>query len=899
MKQGMAETTQKPGGNKYSAPLLWALFLLLFLLVGIVWSRPVHQHLFSGIPYEVSPREDLRLIQLSPQDNLQLYYRYWLAGESARGNIPPFSNPYEFATPGTRGFTSQQVPVSLLFFLFSAWDPILAYNLIILLSFVACGAGMMLWCHHYTRDYGAALVAGLIFAIMPFRLPQLYAGHPNGVAICLLPFFFFFAEKALLHNRFRYGVIAGLFFTSIALTDMQLAFFASVLVAGFLLYRLICLVVADAAGAPRRAARWLGGLATGVLPAAVYLSYVKFFMLPASAIHGSEEGHTHRIGPLFRDFLDPHIMGERRIYIGPWVLLLGLAAIILLPIFSRHRRKFVLTSGVHLSRRRRPFIAWSFPLFWLGAMAVGLILSLSLEPVFSRWVWRLPILSTSRTPVRAMTIAFPAAAMLAALGVSALRRLCGTRTFFAACITLVCVTLIGHDYWLSGPRGINLLPRHTPAFETMREESAEPRGLAIPIWPGDSHMSAHLLYHITRSRVPLLNGYSPVATAEYRQRVFEPLSPINVGDFGETEWRVAREFEVTHVTFHPEAFPSPRWVSVYPAGLTLARLRESPYLEEVAYFDPITLFRLRSQPRTDDLPESPASSPVGITVPGRFSDVPDSEVVPDDRSLMGRVLRIPPATGPDPILFRHRGRVMPPGIYRISAWIAADPGDALPADGPWCALQVLDAVDGTVLQQAVFEATGEPRAGFVRIEAEFGLDHATRLAFELENRTPHPLRIDFLHLEFADTVDHFVWQAEELFHAGRVTELEDGAGRAVLLDDRDPTEQVIHGPYRLLPPGAYRLIVHGSGKGLHRGDTAGSIRLHSRISPIAPPMAELGEMEIVPKVAYGQGMEQWDYAFDVPEPGVLLEVSFFRRREAILLIDRIAVEPRETGSGYD
>ena len=111
-------------GKSQNLIIAWLLMILAFTIMALVWTRPLHKHLFSGIPYEVGPQPDVEIVHLTPHDCLQLYYKYWLFGESLTGRIPPFSNPYEFALPEARGFTSQQFPVSALFALFSTISPI-------------------------------------------------------------------------------------------------------------------------------------------------------------------------------------------------------------------------------------------------------------------------------------------------------------------------------------------------------------------------------------------------------------------------------------------------------------------------------------------------------------------------------------------------------------------------------------------------------------------------------------------------------------------------------------------------------------------------------------------------------------------------------------------------------
>ena len=76
----------------------------------------------------------------------------------------------------------------------------------------------------------------------------------------------------------------------------------------------------------------------------------------------------------------------------------------------------------------------------------------------------------------------------------------------------------------------------SPVFEALRRGAT--RVLYLTLWPGDSANSSLYLYAITRTRVPAVNGYSPLVARHYVRDVFEPLEPLNVGISG--PWRCRR-----------------------------------------------------------------------------------------------------------------------------------------------------------------------------------------------------------------------------------------------------------------------------------------------------------------------------------------------------------------------
>lgn len=65
-----------------------------------------------------------------------------------------------------------------------------AYNAAMLSSFVLSGLGMYLWVRHLTDSSAAGLVAGMIFAFLPYRFAHFLIGHLNLSGTQWFPFYF-------------------------------------------------------------------------------------------------------------------------------------------------------------------------------------------------------------------------------------------------------------------------------------------------------------------------------------------------------------------------------------------------------------------------------------------------------------------------------------------------------------------------------------------------------------------------------------------------------------------------------------------------------------------------------------------------------------------------------------
>jgi hypothetical protein len=116
--------------------------------------------------------------------------------------------------------------------------PTFAYNMAMLLTFVLSGLGMYFWIRRMTGRRGPALVAGTIFAFLPYRFAHFLIGHLNLSGTQWLPFYFmglFELFDAGRPPRWRSAVLAGVMLGLIGLTS-QYYLYMTILVTAFLLF---------------------------------------------------------------------------------------------------------------------------------------------------------------------------------------------------------------------------------------------------------------------------------------------------------------------------------------------------------------------------------------------------------------------------------------------------------------------------------------------------------------------------------------------------------------------------------------------------------------------------------------------------------------------------------------
>jgi hypothetical protein len=117
-----------------------------------------------------------------------------------------------FPYPNTLAYSEHMLGVALLALPLQLWlkDPLLVYNLSILISFVLTAAGAYFLVRHLTGSGLAAFVAGLLFAFFPWRFSHLT--HLQLLSAQWIPLTFLFLHQYRDSGSFRFLGWAGLFF---------------------------------------------------------------------------------------------------------------------------------------------------------------------------------------------------------------------------------------------------------------------------------------------------------------------------------------------------------------------------------------------------------------------------------------------------------------------------------------------------------------------------------------------------------------------------------------------------------------------------------------------------------------------------------------------------------------
>src|SRR5262249_41309837 len=184
----------------------------------------------------------------------QLLWNYWLPGHQIEHGRNPIVDPYSFQTESSVRPNLQGWLLGVPFWpLERAFGTSWAYNLVLLLTFLAAGGFTCWWLRSLGLRRAPAVLGGVLFALAPYRIQQ-STGHLPGQISLLLP-------AMLLALERRRFVLAALALTAIPLSgQVHLALGAIPLFAAYAwvrlppwrgrMYALGGVLLAIAAGAP-------------------------------------------------------------------------------------------------------------------------------------------------------------------------------------------------------------------------------------------------------------------------------------------------------------------------------------------------------------------------------------------------------------------------------------------------------------------------------------------------------------------------------------------------------------------------------------------------------------------------------------------------------------------------
>lgn len=313
--------------------------------------------------------------------------------------------------------------------------PVAAYNFLLVISFVLSGVGVALLARRLGADRWGAVIAGFVFAFVPFHLNHVI--HIQTMAVCYCPFALFFLDRFLAEATVKNAI--GLAAASL-MTALSGVYFGVFLLFVLPLYAVLCWVLGRYRFHARTVEGLLGiGLACALLLLPVVVPYVRF---------GSEHGYHHPQSTLVKlslEALAPFTVPRWLAFWSHGPLLRGNGWT---PAFPGVVASFFAL--VFLMKRRsereagQAKVALVFLAFACFVLSLGPVLKIHADyPSRFANLFPLPgrilmLFSAIRWPMRILLFSFLFGAVLAGLGFSALtRRLAPRMRLAAASLTVL------------------------------------------------------------------------------------------------------------------------------------------------------------------------------------------------------------------------------------------------------------------------------------------------------------------------------------------------------------------------------------------------------------------------------------------------------------------------------
>jgi len=454
-------------------------------------------------------------------------------------HISPFFNPYLNYPQGwylastdlTPAMVALALPASLLF------GPAWGFNFAILASFVLAGLGMYLWIRDLTGSDLAGVVAGTIYAYLPFHMAHYIVGHLSLSAMQWFPFYFWGLFKLLKQEKFSWrpillaGISIGLIGFSSPYYVYMTILISGVFLAGFLIFKGYQHLKSPVFWKSLAAF----GVITVVLVGLAMLPYLKLNSQGGLASRSVDYASRYSASPT--DFVLPSVWS---FLWGKWVishfhpqfaheatLYIGIVSFALLVIAWVRRRKLAhpeLLWIASLAALSAFVLALGIDSHWLGAKVVSL--PRILQPLFHRTSMPeihlpayylflyLPFFSKMRVLMRFGLFTLVFTSLMAGLGAYTLLELFSSKT--RSWVAVILLVLVFVDFY-PGPL-MNMAPIKTsPAVAWL---ATQPDTGAVAVFPFRDESSQQGVYDTLVYDKPYLGGYFNANQPEQYSRIY-------------------------------------------------------------------------------------------------------------------------------------------------------------------------------------------------------------------------------------------------------------------------------------------------------------------------------------------------------------------------------------------
>ena len=495
------------------------------------------------LTYPLAFRAGSAVIGADPDTELFIWTLAWDTHAFTTGPLAIFNANIFYPYADTLAYSENLIGSGLLAapVLWMTGNPVLALNLVTLLSIVLCGIGAFLLARRVGASFPAAIVAGVVFAFAPsrfFRISQLHL-----TAVQWIPFTLASLHAYVDTGRARDLRLAAVFFSLQALTSGHGAVFLIVATLAFLGYRL---AIGDPLDLARRVRDfgWIGLAA--LLPAFLVV-------LPYRDVQ-AEMGLRRGLGnwaPTAQSFLaSPTHAQTWLISLVPGWRINERASAILFPGFL----PVMLACLAFLRRPGQSTIGRDPAIFYVLLTLIALLLVSG--PPFGMWplVYWLPGMNFIRVPSRFMILATLGIAVLAGLGFDRAATLFSRRR--QGLVAVIAISLLVVEF-TAIPFGLDPYQLKHPAADRWLDGQPKPFSVAeVPVVLNERYQTAYML-HSTAHWQRTVHGYSGMRPPLH-ERLYRELTRFPDQDSLES----LAELHVTYVVVHIGEYAPGEWPAI-------------------------------------------------------------------------------------------------------------------------------------------------------------------------------------------------------------------------------------------------------------------------------------------------------------------------------------------------
>jgi hypothetical protein len=418
-----------------------------------------------------------------------------------------------------------------------------------------------------------------------------------------------------------------------------------------------------------------------------------------------------------------------------------------------------------------------------------------------------PFFKYPRDPARIIFLCFLCWGIVVAFGLEGIKRHLLDRKpgkgTWTGIVLAAAAALVLWDYHPQKEIGLSRLDEGNPIYGALsRLPEKKPVALGLPMFPGDSHQSSLYEYYMTQSRVPMVNGYSPVVAKRYVEKVFWPLIDLNVGEITREDYETLLKLKVTHVVHHQELYFYK--VSPFSGHLAFKNLMDSPYLKLIMTNMEQSLFEVLPPDRIADRPPVRHLESTGIILEAEEMRHTVGKVVDDPEASMKNATQA--LAGPSGKTAYNAYRFFPSGKYQAVFRVKTLKNDS---PQPLLYAEVVTLKGKNPVARREIRGTDFRQPGsYQRFLLPFEIQKPEILEFRLYSFGRETTWADKIVVSFADLpLPPAIYGPLEIFRylIKPVQDPEAVGGWALRTNPaREHPGYVVYGPYQTYPSGAYQ-----------------------------------------------------------------------------------------------